>query len=177
MSNGNACIYRCTNPGDKESNVGINPLTGQPDKIEFNTITVGVPDTNTHLRDSSWEAEIALQDNPKPKNVNPNDIQDMGLSKFGVEVIGYVENAKTALATKTLLSWLMTFRSNSNFPFGRFGLRTDDFTFYNTTPTPTSGYLIGYIKNFRPGGYQPKADIILRLRFTGDITKLGVVIP
>lgn len=172
----NGCIYRCTLPGDKESNVGTNPLTGKPDKIEFDTLAVN-PDPYSHIQDANWEATVSLQENSKPKNVNPNDLQDMGLSSFQCEVIGVIENAQQELASQTMLSWIQTFRYNNNFPFGRFGIRTNDFSTYNTTPTPTSGYMVGYIKNFKPRNSLPRVDFIMRLRFNGDITKLGVIIP
>ena len=171
--NGNAAIFRCTNTGDNESNVTSGNL------IQFDAATgqTCVPDNNSHV--SAWDEDLvaAINENPRPQSNNPHDLQDNGLAQVILTITLFFEDPTNAAAPAFLRNWMreakMTAGSTSAFPFGRFGVRHNDFTIFNHTPTTTSGYVLVECKAFRPTDIRYKVGMTLILKYNGDITKLG----
>lgn len=161
-------IYRYTSPGDNYTSPGFT------DKIEMDLGVV--PDSTGHMRQTSWEGQISLQENPQPTTNRPHDVQDLGVSWFTAELVGFIEAPPSSLIPATILAWFGQPKQNASFPFGRFGITTADFPAFNSHPTATYGYNLEYIKLTRPGE-APKVDLIMRFKFNGDIAGLGVAGP
>lgn len=162
---GNTILYRYTNPGDDYRAPGFT------DKIEMD---IGViPDATGHVKETNWTGEVSLQENPQPTQNKPHDVQDMGISAFTAEIVGFIENPPTSQISAKLLTWFSQPKQNTSYPLGRFGIRTDDFPAFSTEPTPTYGYNFGYFFARRLGEY-PKLDLITRFKYNGDISGLGV---
>lgn len=59
--------------------------------------------------------------------------------------------------------------TNKVFPKGRFGLRLNDFTALNLTPTADRGYILSNVEFIRDGETKGKLQFVATLRFNGSI--------
>lgn len=180
-SGSNIIIYRYTNAGDNYTNPNFGDFVALnfgaiPTPLPPSPQTYSNPDKTGHETYEHYEAEISLQENPQP-NVNvPHNIQDLGLSRFTAEIHGVCEYPPNTTVPLVILGWLQQFRTNSVYPFGRFGITSVDFPQFQGKPSSTSGYVLAYAKVARVADF-PKLDVILRLQWNGPPTNLGIPGP
>ena len=114
---GTGVIYRVTNTGDTEGSVANS------EKVEFNG---GVaPDTTGKLVHTGFHAVRDLSFHPNPRRALTK-IQDNLLGTIEIVVTGYFTNHSTTLGPGNMYDWQADPAANTDFPFGRFGLRLDD---------------------------------------------------
>jgi hypothetical protein len=133
-----------------------------------------IPDNTGHTKQTRWPGQVSLQDNPQPNANIPHDVQDLGISWFTPEIVGFAEAPPSSLIPSTILNWFRQPKQNNNFPKGRFGIRTNDMQVFNSEPTTTYGFNLEYFEIIRPGDF-PKIDIILRFKYNGDPAGIGVI--
>jgi hypothetical protein len=172
--NGNICIYRLTSSGgsnDQETDV--------TDKVEFDTSATNgastVPDAKSHVDTYSSTMTLVTQENPVPDSNNPSGLQDTGLATVLFELTGYFDNSGgNAGAVAYFRNWQREDKTNSAYPFGRFGIRNDERYEYNTRPTATNGLILEHFEITDEYEFTGKTGFIVRLRYNGDISRLGV---
>lgn len=165
-------IWRCL--------TGNGSIATCDSKIEFDVGTV--PDALGHIRTTEFLMTEGFSENPKPNSDNPNELQEMGLAQVAATVTGYIESPTTQGATAILRNWMREPKTTkrlatptSAFPYGRFGIKLTTFPDFDSSPTTTSGYFLTEVFVRQPFDQQYKLEFISKLRFNGDITKLGVV--
>ena len=130
-----AILFRFTNPGDT-----LSGLTDS-EKIEFNLGTV--PDDTGRLIANKFRMSRDVNIHPNPRR-SLDQIQDSLLGLLDVVLNGYFVKHSVTLGPKNLYNWQVDPATNSNFPFGRFGLQLNgSFNgLLNLTPTTTTGYIL-----------------------------------
>jgi len=174
--NGNICIFRLTSSGS--SNDGETDVT---DKVEFDTSANGshgasvTPDAKAHVDNYSVTMTLVTQENPVPDSNNPSGLQDTGLATVLFEITGYWdESAGTSTGVAYFRNWQREDKTNSAYPFGRFGIRNDERYEYNVTPTSTSGLILEHFEITDDYEFGAKSNFVAKLRFNGLISGLGV---
>ncbi len=130
-----AILFRYTNAGD-----AVGTLADS-EKIEFNVGTV--PDSTGRLTFPSFHMARDTNIHPNPRRVL-DQIQDSLLGIFDIRLTGYFINHTTTLGPKNLFNWSVDPATNSDFPFGRFGLVLDSFAggILGLLPSSTAGYIL-----------------------------------
>lgn len=162
---GNTILYRYTNPGDDYRSNGFT------DKIEMDLGLI--PDATGHIKQTRWMGQVSLQENPQPTQNRPHDVQDLGVSWFTPQIAGFIEDPKNTLVAAKILTWFSEPKQNPNYPFGRFGIRTNDFPPFSTEPTATYGFNFEYFEITRDAEYA-KLDLIMHYKYNGAISGIGV---
>ncbi len=132
---GTGAIFRCTNTGDNESNVS------NANKIEFNG--GAVPDTTGRLVATGFRMTRDVNIHPNPRRAL-DQIQDSLLGIFEITITGYFIDHDNTAAIGQFVNWSKDPSVTDDFPFGRFGLRLDDFgqAALSLTPSGTIGYIM-----------------------------------
>ncbi len=130
-----AILYRFTTTGDT-----INSLADS-EKIEFNLGTV--PDGTGKLTFPSFKMSRDVNIHPNPRRAL-DQVQDSLLGLLDVRLSGYFISHSTTLGPINLYNWQVETATNSDFPFGRFGLVLNSLSngLLNLTPTNTTGYIL-----------------------------------
>ena len=84
------------------------------------------------------------------KTSRSHKIKDTGFEGIKPVISGFIvdpENQNAEIKAKT---WMIEDQDNTNYPFGRFGLRLDDNDAFDTNPTALRGYYIEEIVFRRP---------------------------
>lgn len=156
---GQSALFRLTTAGQTEATVGST------EKVEFNDGVV--PDANGQLVSSSFEMNEDLSFHPNP-NRHLTQIQDGKLGTIHVVLAGYIKAPASSLIAINFYNWMKQDKTNSAFPFGRFGLRVNDFPDQiNLTPSATAGYILHYTYWERPEDYAGIATMIAKLYRNG----------
>jgi len=162
---GTISIFRLTTTGQTETAVS--------DKIEFNGDAV-VPDAKSFIQNVRPIFSVVGQENETPDSNNPSLLDETGLAFMGLEITGYFKGneATRPLAIRNIRNWFKADKTNSDFPFGRFGFRNDVDDEFDVTPSATWGYIL---EHFEIDLSYPTRDhkFIIKLRFNGDITGLN----
>ena len=165
---GSNVIYRYTNLGDDWANVGFT------DKIEFDT--GAVPDTTGHVVSTTGKITRSLQQNPKPRSNNADEIQDNGVSQISMTIAGYIENVPASVIEAQFITWMINDNTSTNFPFGRFGIHFFDRSAWNTAPvtgvSTGHGFLIEDVEISTVEGF-PITRFIVKLRYNGLSSGIG----
>ena len=132
---GSGAVFRVTSSGDTEASVGSS------EKIEFNG--GAVPDSTGKLVATGFRAIRDLSFHPNPRRALTK-IQDNLLGTLEITVTGYFVDHDGTTAPTNFFNWSKDPAQNSDFEFGRFGLRLDDFAggLLNLTPSATIGYIM-----------------------------------
>jgi hypothetical protein len=157
---GDIAVFRVTNPGDNESNVGNS------EKIEFNT--GAVPDATGKMVESSWQSRRDLSIHPNP-NRALNTIQDGKLGTIEVILTGYIKDPRSTVIPVNLFNWMSQTATNNDFKFGRFGIRNDDMSVIDLTPSAALGYILHDVYVQRVLNSPNEQGIILKFYRTGSI--------
>lgn len=133
-------IFRLTNPGDTEANVGAT------EKIEFNSGTI--PDSTGRLISPSFRMVSDLNPHPNP-NRALNKIQDSLLGVVEVVIAGYFVDHNNTLGPRNLYNWSIDEDINDDFRGGRFGLSLSTMNgLLNVVPTiglNGTGYMLAEV--------------------------------
>ena len=135
-----AIVYRFTNATDTlDTNAGTD--IGPTEKIEFNLGTA--PDDTGRLTFPSFRMSRDVNIHPNPRRAL-DQIQDSLLGLLDVRLAGYFVDHANTLGPKNFFNWQVDPATNTNFPFGRFGLKLTSFadSILNVTPTTTTGYIL-----------------------------------
>jgi len=134
-----AILFRFTNPLDTLGTLAPS------EKIEFNLGTV--PDDTGRLIANRFRMSRDVNIHPNPRRAL-DQVQDSLLGLLEITLNGYFVKHSVTLGPKNLFNWQVDPATNSNFPFGRFGLQLNGFAatagegLLNLTPTDTTGYLL-----------------------------------
>jgi len=113
--NGNICIFRD----------GVETDAVALDKIDFDGDSV-LPDARSHIETYGVTMTLVTQENPVPDSNNPSGLQDTGLAIVQYEITGFFDGTGgTPLGIRNLRNWLRQDKTNTSFPFGRYGIRND----------------------------------------------------
>lgn len=132
---GSAAIFRLTNAGDTEVSVGAS------EKIEFNQGLV--PDATGRMIATGFRMIRDTSFHPNPRRAL-DKIQDNLLGTLDVTVTGYFTRHSTTGGPINFFNWQKDPAQVTDFPFGRFGLRLDDFAggVLDLTPSAITGYIL-----------------------------------
>jgi hypothetical protein len=170
MAGENAAIWQCqTGVSGTESAVNSNDtndvlLFNDSAKIPGASVVGYISDINVDFRRAVPENEAVNDDN--------NEIQDMGISGFDIELVFIVGDSTTDGTTNPinkLSKWLQDGNTVTGFTKGRYGLRLDNAPHWNVTPTTTYGYHIRDVNIKYLGEMAEKCQVTLRLALGGDI--------
>ena len=154
---GNSAIWRSTIFGAESSN--------GTDVIEFNAGTK--PDTKSYITNTQFQLTNSISTNERPK-IAVDLTQDLGFSQLDIVVSGSFSSPSVQLGSHVLKTWIIEQKTNTPFPYGRFGLRLEDYPTFNLTPTSDRGYILYDAALTRNAEYQ-KIDFVLKLRFNGSV--------
>ncbi len=102
-----------------------------------------------------------------------NEIQDMGISGFDIQIEGVSGDADNDVATNLvnkLSKWLQDGNTTTLFTKGRYGLRWDNAPQWNVVPTATYGYHIRDVRFHYVGENKDLVQFTIRMSLGGDIT-------
>ena len=104
---------------------------------------------------------------------NNNDIQDMGMDGVEIELTGLIKDSdSTNVSMSKFMTWMNEAKTTVGYTEGRFGLRLDDFPFFNMVPTkanPIYGYVIQNPRFQRDPDEVGKVRFFVTLRLGGDV--------
>ena len=135
--------------------------------VLFNETPVQTKGGNIFSSDFSIRNSVA--ENPKVDG-NGNDVQDMGLDGIDVTITGLFKDSDASnTSIIKLMTWVNEAKTTTGYLEGRFGLRIDDFPYFNMVPKSTYGYVLNNISFVRDPNKENRAGFILSLRVGGNI--------
>lgn len=138
---GSGAIYRIDTAGDTETTA--RDVYDPTQVIEFNS--GAVPDATGKMTGTSFQMVRSVNFHPNPRRAL-DKIQDGLLSYIDVTITGYFINHDTTIGPQQFYDWMKDPATNASLPFGRFGLRLDDFgavdKLLDFVPIATSGYIL-----------------------------------
>ena len=141
---------------------------------DANTVDLDVnltPTTATgHIFVSEFNVRNAVAENPQVSG-NGNEVQDMGLDGIDVTLTGMIKDVDaTNSDVSKVMTWTKEDKTTTGYTKGRFGLRIDDFPYFNMVPTSTYGYVLNSVRWIRDPEKDNKIGFILVLRVGGNVT-------
>ena len=122
-----------------------------------------------HLFTSEFGMRNSVPENPKVDG-NNNDIQDMGLDGVEVSLTGVIKDVDaTNSSMDKFMTWMNEAKTTTGYTEGRFGLRLDDFVYFNCVPTSTYGYVMQNPRFMREPEEPGKVRFVTTLRLGGDV--------
>lgn len=122
-----------------------------------------------HVFNSEFRIRNSVAENPRVDG-NGNDVQDMGLDGIDVQITGLVKDSDASNdSISKFMQWINETKTTTGFTQGRFGLRIDDFPYFNMVPTSTYGYVLNDISFVREGERTNKVGVIFSLRVGGNL--------
>lgn len=162
MTLGTAALFRIDANGDTETTATTNNTI-----IEFNTGATN-PDDQSHLGTVTWRfiEDIAIHPNP---NRHLSRVADSKLGTIEIELRGFFDTPNTADGIARLFTWMTNDKTNASLPFGRFGLRVDNMTQINLTPSSTIGLILHHVEIQDVEEFQSHAPFVARLYRSGSV--------
>ena len=158
---GNICIFRD----------GVE--TSATEKVDFDGDSA-TPDAKSHIETYGVTMTLVTQENPVPDSNNPSGLQDTGLAIVQYEITGFFDGTGgTPLGIRNLRNWLRQDKTNTSFPFGRYGIRNDQRDEFDVVPQTTQGLMLEHFETNDEYEYTGRTGFTIRLRFNGDISGLG----
>jgi hypothetical protein len=118
---------------------------------------------------SEFTIRNSVAENPKVDG-NGNDVQDMGLDGIDVQITGLFKDSDSSnTSIQKLMTWVNEAKTTSGYTEGRFGLRIDDFPYFNMVPKSTYGYILNNITFIRDPNKENRAGFVLSLRVGGNV--------
>lgn len=153
--NGQSCIWRDTTE------------TLSTDKIEFNGGAVVNEQGNIIQTKFTISSSVAVNELPGAVD----KLQDTGVQGITIYVTGSIQDPQVdGLDTaQKFKQWMLEDKTSTALPKGRFGLRLNDFTALNLTPTVDRGYILSNVEFIRDGDTKGKLQFVATLRFNGSI--------
>ena len=135
--------------------------------ILFNETSVNT--AGGHVFNSEFSVRNSVAENTKVDG-NNNEVQDMGLDGVEVTITGlFKDTDATNNDVKKLMAWINEDKTTTGFTQDRFGLRLDDFPYFNLVPTSTYGYVLNSIRFIRDPNKENRAGFVMTLRVGGDV--------
>jgi hypothetical protein len=161
---GTGAIYRIDANGDLESDA---KTAGQI--IEFNG--GATPDTTGRITEPGirWGRAVSLHTNP---GRILDQVQDNKLSYKEITITGYFVDHDSTVGPDKFDEWMRGNATNASLPFGRFGLRSDDFATasIDLVPTSTKGYILYDVEVHKTEVPHDQVSFIAKLYRNGDPT-------
>lgn len=158
---GTGAVYRIDTTGDTEATARTaNQI------IEFGTGATN-PDAKSFIEafNVQWIEDTSRHPNPKKALDN---IQDGLLGTREVILRGWFEDPDNASGPAKISTWMKEAKTNASLPFGRFGIRVDDFsTIGDQTPSATVGYLLFDAELDIPPDHPYECNFTLKFYLTG----------
>jgi hypothetical protein len=157
--NGQSCIWRDTTE------------TLSTDKIEFNGGAVVNEQGNIIQTKFTISSSVAVNELPGAVD----KLQDTGVQGITIFVTGSIQDPQVdGLDTaQKFKQWMLEDKTSTALPKGRFGLRLNDFTALNLTPSNANnnerGYILSNVEFIRDGDTKGKLQFVATLRFNGSI--------
>lgn len=128
-----------------------------------------IKSTGGHIFTSDFTIRNSVAENPKVDG-NGNDVQDMGLDGIDVQITGLFKDSDSGNNDiKKLMAWVNEAKTTTGYTEGRFGLRIDDFPYFNMVPKSTYGYVLNNISFVRDPNKENRAGFVMSLRVGGDV--------
>ena len=158
---GNICIFR------------DGAETGATEKVDFDGDSA-TPDARSHIETYGITMTLVTQENPVPDTNNPSGLQDTGLAIVEYEITGFFDSTGgTANAIEDIRDWLTSPKTDTAYPFGRYGIRNDQRDEYNVVPTSARGLMIEHFETGDEYEFTGRTPFTIKLRYNGDISGLG----
>ena len=135
--------------------------------VEFGTGATN-PDAKSHASSISirYLRDVSVHPNPTREL---SQLQDGKLGTIEVIITGFVDDPDNAGLFARVNAWMVNAQTNSSLKFGRFGIRWDNMTVLDLTPSGTIGYLISEFFMDDIEEYQNKATFTLKLLRNGSV--------
>jgi hypothetical protein len=159
---GTAAIYRIDANTETESTAATaNEI------VEFNTGATN-PDARSHLKTTRlhYVEDISIHPNP---NRHLSQIQDGKLGTQVITITGQFVTPASAGGIAKFMNWMKQDKTNSALKFGRFGVRFDNISQLDQTPSTTIGYILQEFWVEDVEEYQDKADFYAVLYRDGAV--------
>lgn len=159
---GTASIFRIDSNGDTESTART-----AGNIIEFNGTSLS-PDDRSYTTSLKvhYINDVSLHPNP---NRHLTQIQDGKLGLIELELQGVFETPDSASGIAKFHTFMTQDKTNSSLPYGRFGLRFDNMSQFDLTPSSTIGYILYDFEVMDVDEYQNKASWIARIYRNGAV--------
>ena len=163
-------IWRATN---------LNLTVGGASTANIVRFNEGSVNQNGYIFKSEFDVRISVPENERISE-DLNAIQDMGMDGIDVTLTGMIEESEIETANSkivNLMTWLKEPKTDTDFPFGKFGIVLPDFPHFDCQPKNTGttqyGYIIAGVRFIRDGEDKNKVGVIIQLRYAGDKTGLN----
>jgi len=156
-------IYRFTAPTDTFGNIANS------EKIQF--LPGIVPDATGRNIKTGFRMRRDTNPHPNPRRAL-NKVQDSLLGLMEVTITGYFVAHDTTLGPKNLFNWFVEPGTNSDFPWGRFGITLDSFAggLLTEFPTSSTAYLLYDIDVEDVEKPRDEVPFVAKFYRNGDIT-------
>lgn len=162
MTLGTAAIFRIDANGDTETTA-----TSGNQIIEFNLGATN-PDGRSHASSLEWGFVEDLGIHPNP-NRHLSRISDSKLGTIGFKITGYFDRPSSAGGIARSINWMSQDKTNASLPHGRFGLRWDNMSQADLTPSSTIGLILYDFKVTDIPEFQSHADFVALLYRSGSV--------
>lgn len=122
-----------------------------------------------HVFTSDFNVRNSIAENPKVDGTG-NEVQDMGLAGVDITITGTVKDSDASnTVMDKFMTWTNEAKTTIGYTQGRFGLRIDDFPYFNMVPTSTYGIILNNISFVRNPNKDNKVGFVMVLRVGGDL--------
>ncbi len=158
---GTASIFRIDANTETETSAETANQT-----VEFNGGANPDALSSTDSLEVHYIEDVSIHPNP---NRHLSQIQDGKLGTLEIILKGHFKTPNSAGAIAKFNNWMINDKTNASLPFGRFGLRYDNMSQLNLTPSTTIGYILYDFVVKDVEEYQDKAEFTARLYRNGAI--------
>lgn len=160
---GTASLFRIESTGQTESTARTAGTI-----IEFNSTSGGSPDDSSKIDslDIHYIEDISVHPNP---NRHLSQIQDGKLGTIEFVIKGHIDNPDSAGLIGKFKTFMENDKTNTSLPFGKFGIRYDNMSQFDLTPTSTQGLILFDFQIKDVEEFQNKAEWIARLYRNGSV--------
>jgi hypothetical protein len=159
---GTASIFRIDAVGEGEADAETANQT-----IEFNT-GAGNPDARGHLSSVTVELDEDTSSHPNP-NRHLTQWQANKLGTIIVTFRGYFDKPTSAGGITRFINWMTNDKTNAALKFGRFGIRVNNMSQLDLTPSGAIGYILKKVTVTDVEEYQSRAEFVAVLYRNGAV--------
>ena len=156
---GTASIYRIDTTGDTETTAEAASET-----VEFNGGTTPDALGSTDSLEIHMIEDVSLHPNP---NRHLSQIQDGKLGTKELILKGFFKTPDSAGGIAKINNWMIADKTNASLPFGRFGIRYDNMSQFDLTPSATVAYILYDFVVKDVEEFQDKAEFTIRMYLNG----------
>jgi hypothetical protein len=156
---GTASLFRIDTTGQTETTAEAAGNT-----VEFNGGTT--PDAKSFLETARAQWVEDISEHPNPKKAL-NNLQDGLLKHRELVLTGWFEDPNNASGIAKLGTFMKDAKTNASLPFGRFGVRIDDISVWNQTPSASVGYILYDVDIHIPEDHPYEANFTIKLWMNG----------